>query len=120
MLRQRTHIHLSVALSVSMALSLALPVTVSASLPSIFNSSPGLKCVCMHAGDQSRQILNLVPAWLQHILQQCFSFDGTKRPPVQQLLQMKPLSVWLAVSIAAVQPIAVMTFFMQLAADDNM
>ncbi|KAL0051146.1 hypothetical protein WJX82_002693 [Trebouxia sp. C0006] len=29
-----------------------------------------------------------LPAWLQLILQQCFSFDVTKRPPVQQLLQV--------------------------------
>ena len=59
---------------------------------------------------------NTLPAWLQHILQQCFSFDVTKRPPVRQLLQVKPLSVWLAVSSANVQPIVVVTFFMQLVA----
>ncbi len=58
-----------------------------------------------------------LPAWLQHILQQSFSFDVSKRPRVQQLLQVKPLSVWLAVSSAAMQPIAVVTSFMQLAAD---
>ncbi len=53
-----------------------------------------------------------LPAWLQHILQQCFSFDVLKRPPVQQLLQVRPLSVWLAVSRAAVQPTIVVTSFM--------
>ena len=61
-----------------------------------------------------------LPAWLQHILQQCFSFDVTKRPSVQQLLQVKPLSVWPAVCIAAVQPTIVMTSFMQLAADGDL
>ena len=32
-----------------------------------------------------------LPAWLLHVLLQCFNFDVTKRPPVQQLLQVKPL-----------------------------
>ena len=30
-----------------------------------------------------------LPAWLQHLLKQCFSFDVSKRPPVFQLLQVK-------------------------------
>jgi len=36
---------------------------------------------------------NTLPACLHLILQQCFTFDVTKRPSVQQLLQVKPLSV---------------------------
>lgn len=34
-----------------------------------------------------------LPPWLQPLLQQCFSFDVTKRPPVLQLLQVKTLCV---------------------------
>ena len=32
-----------------------------------------------------------LPPWLQALLQQCFSFDVTKRPPVPQLLQVNTL-----------------------------
>ena len=33
-----------------------------------------------------------LPAWLQHLLKQCFSFDASKRPPVTQLLQVKAVA----------------------------
>ncbi len=42
-----------------------------------------------------------LPAWLQHVLKSCFSFEVVKRPTVLQLLQVKPLSVCLVASCAA-------------------
>lgn len=35
-----------------------------------------------------------LPAWLQHLLKQCFAFDVAKRPPVPQLLQVRTEAVW--------------------------
>ena len=36
-----------------------------------------------------------LPAWLQHLLKQCFSFDVTERPPVLRPLQVNTVFVWL-------------------------
>lgn len=35
-----------------------------------------------------------LPAWLQHLLKQCLSFDVAKRATVLQLLQVNPLQPW--------------------------
>ena len=35
-----------------------------------------------------------LPAWLQHLLRHCFSFDVVERPPLPHLIQVKTVPVW--------------------------
>lgn len=37
-------------------------------------------------------VSDTLPAWLQHLLKQCFSFNTASRPPVAQLLQVKTVA----------------------------
>ena len=60
-----------------------------------------LPMVTAMSKDRAPAVPDTLPVWLQHILKSCFSGEVVKRPTVLQLLQVKPLSVWLIASCAA-------------------